>query len=118
MSDSVIPSLRKSESALPPELENGMTAMESICDVPDLVLARQYQTPTITIVTNKTPMVANQYLRTELAGAVTDNAAADFPDSLSRFSPCKSVRISAAGWERRVRSFSKALLMTSSRLGG
>ena len=40
------------------------------------------------------------------------------PESMSRFNRFKSARSSAADWQRRSRSFSKALLMISSRLGG
>ncbi len=41
-------------------------------------------------------------------------ATAARPESESRFSRCKSVRISAALWYRSFLSFSRALLMTSS----
>src|SRR5215469_9734215 len=40
------------------------------------------------------------------------------PDSLFRFSRWRSVRMSEAFWYRRLRSFSKHLLMISSNFGG
>src|SRR5204862_2278636 len=40
------------------------------------------------------------------------------PDSVSRFSRCRSVRISEACWYRRFRFFSKHLLIISSSFGG
>ncbi len=83
-------------SALPPELENGITAMDSICDVLDL--ARQYQIPAAAIAMNKTTTAATQYLRAEAFWVAAGNTATDFPDSESRFSRCKSVRMSAACW--------------------
>src|ERR1700677_4059096 len=39
------------------------------------------------------------------------------PESVSRFRRCRSEGLSEACWKRRVRSFSRALLMMSSRLG-
>jgi hypothetical protein len=43
---------------------------------------------------------------------------ADLPDSVSLLSRCKSLRISAADWQRSFLSFSNALLMTSSSFDG
>ena len=94
--DSVRPSLRKSVSALLPELANGITAIDSIWD--ELNLTRQYQIPAAAIVMNKRATATNQDLRAEVPAVPVGGAAADFPDSLSRFSRCKSVRISAACW--------------------
>ena len=49
----------------------------------------------------------------------TDSStAADLWDSVSRFSRCKSARISEACWYRRLRSFSRPLLMISFQFGG
>jgi len=42
----------------------------------------------------------------------------DRPESVSRFSRFRSARNSAAVWQRSSRSFSSALLMISSNLGG
>lgn len=69
-------------SALLPELENGITAMDSICDVLDL--ARQYQIPAA-IAMNKTTTAATQYLRAEAFWVAAGNTATDFPDSESRW---------------------------------
>ena len=51
-------------------------------------------------------------------GSTTPIAAAVGPESESRFSRCKSVRISAALWYRSFRSFSSAFMKISSSFGG
>ena len=50
--------------------------------------------------------------------AASRTAAGNFVDSLSRFSRCRSVRISAALWYRRSRSFSSALSIIRSNSAG
>jgi len=53
-----------------------------------------------------------------VVAAVTRLDPGAFPESVSRFSRWRSVRTSEACWYRRLRSFSNALLMISSSLGG
>src|ERR1700733_12270317 len=52
------------------------------------------------------------------AGIDSELAAAERPLSVSRFKRCKSARMSAELWLRRLRSFSRSLLMMSSSFGG
>ena len=92
--------------------------MESIwAALPD----RRYQTPTAANADGRRCSAARDEPRacdvwTSESGDA--GAATALVDSVSRFSRCRSVRISEACWYRRFRSFSSALLMISSSLGG
>src|ERR1700732_4079390 len=96
INDSVRPSLRKSASALPPTLANGITAMDSICD--GLDLARQYQIPPAAITMNKTTTAVTQYFPTDALWVAVGSSATHFPDSASLLRRFKSARSSAADW--------------------
>src|SRR5262249_49412497 len=72
---------------------------------------------TTTAITATAAAAIHRKRRFRVTGA--DSAKAEnLLDSVSRFSRCKSVRMSEACWYRRLRSFSRHLLMISSSFGG
>src|SRR5262249_9800612 len=115
MTPSVIPSLRYSEFGSPLALENGSTATELM-----RVWARLPKYKTVaarTAITNAKAIppinLGRRDQREDASGIV-----AAVRDSVSRFIRLRSAQRSAACWQRTSRSFSSALLMTSSTLGG
>src|SRR5258708_22427604 len=64
------------------------------------------------------PAMAGDSRLSSVAGPRSESAAIALPLSVSRFSLCKSARISDACWYRRFRSFSNALLIRASSLDG
>ena len=100
--DSVRPSLSKSVSALPPELENGITAMDSIWEAA-LDLLRQNQVPAAATITRAAIAAAIQYLRDWLAAgdcAVVERAESKPPlcPSTERTDEAGAREIADPGW--------------------